>query len=549
MPKRETTSRKVRFPQGALAEKISSSLSLRKRADNPVANPAANPAANPKNTARSAPIPFKPPPIERGAELGPWPAPWTILAGMSLITIVATMLRVHLLGAPSLWVDEAASVTFASLPFKAFLKTLWHTQGNMTLYYFLLRGWIHLGTTEVAIRSLSVIFGVMAIPLAYLVAARLFDRPTGMISAALLAIHSFHVHWSRDARAYSLLVFLLLLTTWLFLNARERNRTRDWIAFTVSAALCVYAHIFAVLVLVAFVVALLFPARKRLPTLNLILIAVLFEHLVAPMAMFVLVKHPDALGWVQKPTLSDAIGFAKTFTGDGGLWLLIIYSGLCLVAAFSRPSEREQWGTRFLLVWMLLPPALVFVASFAKPMFENRFMVMCVPALVMLAAHGIVKLWNRPVIGRWVAPVAFAALIGLSSIGVSRYFQHNDLGDWRAAVNYLSANTKPGDGAIFYIPDTYSYSYYAGQIGRRVPEIIFPEEVWRPLSPELMSDITSKKDRVWLVLYPDAEVSGQAAIMRSSLAPNFRLLNTHEFAAEYPITLALYERDPAIAAK
>jgi hypothetical protein len=261
------------------------------------------------------------------------------------------------------------------------------------------------------------------------------------------------------------------------------------------------------------------------------------------------VKHPDALGWIQKPTLNDAIGFAKTFTGDGGLWLLIIYSALCLAAVFSRLSERDQWASRFLLVWMLLPPAIVFVTSFVKPMFENRFMVMCVPPLVMLAARGIVQTWKRPVIGRWAAPVAFAALIGLSTMGVSHYFRHDDLGDWRAAVNYLSANTKPGDGAIFYIPDTYSYSYYASRTGRPVPEVIFPEPVWRPLSPELMRDITNKKDRVWLVLYPDAEGSGQAALMRSSLAPNFRLLGTKTFAAEYPITLALYEREPAVAAK
>jgi hypothetical protein len=134
-------------------------------------------------------------------------------------------------------------------------------------------------------------------------------------------------------------------------------------------------------------------------------------------------------------------------------------------------------------------------------------------------------------------------------MGVSHYFRHDDLGDWRAAVNYLSANTKPGDGAIFYIPDTYSYSYYASRTGRPVPEVIFPEPVWRPLSPEVMRDITNKKDRVWLVLYPDAEGSGQAALIRSSLAPNFRLLGTQAFAAEYPITLALYEREPAVAAK
>jgi mannosyltransferase len=179
--------------------------------------------------------------MDRFGDRSPFYSHWSVVTSLGVITVIAAALRVHLLGAPSLWLDEAASVTFVSMPFKTFLKTLWHNQANMTLYYFLLRGWIHLGTTETIIRSLSVIFGVVAIPLVYFVASRLFDRATGLVSAALLAVHSFHVQWSQQARSYSLLVFQLLLTLWLLIEARERDRVRDWIWFTISAALCVYA--------------------------------------------------------------------------------------------------------------------------------------------------------------------------------------------------------------------------------------------------------------------------------------------------------------------
>src|SRR5258708_1189245 len=48
---------------------------------------------------------------------------------------VAVGLRLQLLGARSLWIDEAASITFARLPWRSFLRTLWGYEGNMTLYY------------------------------------------------------------------------------------------------------------------------------------------------------------------------------------------------------------------------------------------------------------------------------------------------------------------------------------------------------------------------------------------------------------------------------
>ena len=88
---------------------------------------------------------------------------------------------------------------------------------NMVLYYTLLREWMHFGQTEFVIRSLSALFGIAAIPAVYRLGRRLFDVPTGLIAAALLATHSFHIRYSQEARAYSLQVFLLILCDLLFL--------------------------------------------------------------------------------------------------------------------------------------------------------------------------------------------------------------------------------------------------------------------------------------------------------------------------------------------
>ena len=97
----------------------------------------------------------------------------------------------------------------------------------------------------------------------YMVAARLFGQLTGLIAATLLSVHGFHIAFSQMARSYSLLLFLLVLTMYLLVSAMESQSTRDWAWFAVSAALGVYAHIFALLVLAAFAVAIVLPSRSR----------------------------------------------------------------------------------------------------------------------------------------------------------------------------------------------------------------------------------------------------------------------------------------------
>jgi uncharacterized membrane protein len=136
------------------------------------------------------------------------PARTTLVLGG--ILVISAALRLHSLGAASLLIDEAASDRFATMPFREFLETLWHYQGNMTLYYFMMRAWVHIGDSEFMLRLPSMVFGVLTVLAIYVVAARLFGQLTGLIAATLLSVHGFHIAFSQMARSYSLLLFVLL---------------------------------------------------------------------------------------------------------------------------------------------------------------------------------------------------------------------------------------------------------------------------------------------------------------------------------------------------
>src|SRR5262249_26240684 len=153
---------------------------------------------------------------------------------LAVIMLLGAWVRLHHLGARSLWIDEAASVYFADMRWKPFLRLLWGYQGNMTLYYFVLRAWTYLGNSEFVVRSLSAVFGILTIGAVYALGKRLFDRPTGVIAAALLSVHSFHIAFSQEARAYSLLTFLLVATTYVLVIAMEsEKRQLPWLGFAV----------------------------------------------------------------------------------------------------------------------------------------------------------------------------------------------------------------------------------------------------------------------------------------------------------------------------
>ena len=142
---------------------------------------------------------------------------------LALITAVAAALRFHSLAAKSFWFDEGVSVAIARLDWYNFARILWRREANMSLYYLFLRFWLHFGESEFFVRSLSVLFAIASIPVIYVLGRRLFGSRVGLIAAALLAINAYHIQYSQDARSYSLMVFLCLLSSLYFSEASKRS--------------------------------------------------------------------------------------------------------------------------------------------------------------------------------------------------------------------------------------------------------------------------------------------------------------------------------------
>ena len=143
---------------------------------------------------------------------------------MVLIILIGAVLRVYDLGAESFWFDEIFTIHFVSLDLPTLIQQL-TTEVEMTrhaVYYLSAHFWVlPSGISEVSIRSLSVIFGVLSIGMMYLVGRQLFGENVGLISSFLMAVSEFQIYHSQEARFYSLLVLLTLCSLYPHVKNKE----------------------------------------------------------------------------------------------------------------------------------------------------------------------------------------------------------------------------------------------------------------------------------------------------------------------------------------
>lgn len=88
------------------------------------------------------------------------------------------------------------------------------------LYAYLLIPFIKvLGLTEIAVRLPSALFGVLAVVFIYLLAREIFpDRRLALLSAFLLAVSPWHLHFSRGGWEVNVAATFLLIGVWSFLR-------------------------------------------------------------------------------------------------------------------------------------------------------------------------------------------------------------------------------------------------------------------------------------------------------------------------------------------
>lgn len=166
-----------------------------------------------------------------------------------LVVALSVFAVIAIANAPraSIWFDEAFSVYIAQFSFWDIARYT-ATDVHPPFYYWVLKVWSSLfGTTELAIRSLSIIFGAGAIATTFALVRKMFGRPSAAVSLILLSLSPMIIRFSDEARMYTLAAMIIMLATYVMVKASEAKSKKLWIVYGVLVSLGMWTHYFTAL--------------------------------------------------------------------------------------------------------------------------------------------------------------------------------------------------------------------------------------------------------------------------------------------------------------
>jgi mannosyltransferase len=279
------------------------------------------------------------------------------LWALAFLTALGAAMRFASIDVQSFHHDEvitAARVIPGS--FGDMLHAVKSSESNPPLYYVLAWDWAKaFGTGEVGLRSLSALFGVLTVPIAYCIGAELASRRAGLIAAALIAVNPMLIWYSQEARSYAVLVFFCAVSLLFFARALRTRRGRDLALWALASALALCSHYFAVFAVGIEAAWLLVALRSRWRVVWPAVAAVAAAGL-ALVPLIAAQVNPTHIGWIEESLLSTrffetGVSFLVGETGHviaeppreryALLPVLLIGVGLLLAAARGTPRERR----------------------------------------------------------------------------------------------------------------------------------------------------------------------------------------------------------------
>jgi len=427
---------------------------------------------------------------------GAAPRPAAVLA-IPLGMLLAASAVVPFVGRASLSNDEGWSLAFARLPWPTLWTAVHHLDAVFLFYYALLHVWLAAGDSVTVLRIPSTVAILAALPPAFASARRLFGPVVAAVATLLLAVNPFLVGYAKEARPYALVFLFEVCATLLLLRLLESPSRANALAYAALATLAVYAHAFAVLVVVAQAVsAFVLPRAPRAAGLLAASVGAIALACV-PLALLVHAAGTSQIAWITRPSPGDWLTVLKELAG--GRIAFFVAAVACVALLPYAREPRQGSALAAVACWLVVPLALVALYSYAvAPVLLSRYLIFSVFPLVLLTAAGVGTL-RRP------APIAVATLALVLVCGRIDWSQRNDDGEnYRAAAAFIAAQAAPGD--LVAVPEArFAFDAAVAERARSgVPPVVYPTAAWKFwLGPQPLSALDpvllDRAGTVWVI--------------------------------------------------
>lgn len=302
----------------------------------------------------------------------------------------------------SLWGDEAWAATLLKKNFLDVIKFV-SKDTSPPLYYITAHLWTRLfGLSEIALRSLSVLFWLVTAIFTAKIASHLWkDKKITTTALILTLLNPFLFQYAFEARMYAILAMTSTIATYYFL---KKNHT----AYIISAIVSLYCHHFSLFVIFwHFLWTLGSYLKNKKNPWSYFKPFFLISLLYLPWLPFMYRQTTmvvDQGFWLGRPVLKDLPALCIKFIVGLNKNPIQFSIGIIFFAVLLfRHWRLKDIKTNFLLGWLFLPAIIVFLLSqVAQPIFYDRYLINLIPALMLILASN-----HR----RFFSPICLTALI------------------------------------------------------------------------------------------------------------------------------------------
>lgn len=420
----------------------------------------------------------------------------------------------------SFWRDEAFSYLLAKRNIWEILTLTAH-DFNPPFYYLTLHFWMKIfGHSEIALRSLSLIFYWATIYMAFLFLHEVFNigLKKSFAYLTLFIISPILVRYAFEARMYTMFAFFATLSFFAFYKKNKRLHLLSTIAG-------LYTHYFMVFVIMsqAFYI---FLDKKHNHNIKgeIKLIAWSFVAFI-PWILFLLVNKPPFAGsfWIEKTSLPDLLilpvilytglerNYSQITNAGFGTFLFLILLSFSIIYLLYAGHKKQKKISYFFSTWVFAGPLMIFIISFFKPLYFPRYMIFATPGLILFAVTAIEQLAVK------TQKIILVLIVFITIIVSSIIFNSAKKSDTRTTYSEIKKLSKADD--LIYVStelDYFTAVYYAGEknvyiYGKNYNQI--PNYVGKVLIPEnkLKNTLPTYPARAFIVR-PDGQYDIQAAL-------------------------------------
>ena len=417
---------------------------------------------------------------------------------LCVILIAAAALRLWGIGEKSLWLDEIMTVQKASGTFGEMMGQIRQHDAHPPLFQIVEWLWLRMDQGDGYARIPSVIFGVVGVWLAAMIARRLFGRGAGVAAAVVTAVSYFGIFYSQEARLHAMVATLVLAQVWVLLRilaARGRAGWGLWAAYGALGLASLYTYALCILTIGALAVVYLWhtgrrrlaawwakrpvAAAERRPEWGRfvavhVVIAVLFLPWVGvlmdrtAMLRRALGVNPEGVGLPSARQLIEGVaawGIGPQEFGEGSMIGVLLGVALLLAAVVCVLDRRARRPAAILGGLFLLPLAGYLILPMPRVhLYGAKHLIFLQPLLLiaLCGAHRPLKAERRGL----AAPVLYVALAlgALNVFGLASYYRADfQKENWRGAADVVKKRFAPGD-VVLFTPDYcgFAFGYYAG---------------------------------------------------------------------------------------